>query len=126
MPVSLLHGAAALAIAMSSLSAESDQAEIVETHSDFELVLSEVDVMTSEDPTAQIVGVTDQFRDGEQLLAELFLTEPMLRADLEALKESQEGGVTFRCGEVTLYLVNGWHAVAAETCELVEQEETPQ
>lgn len=119
MPRPFICGAAALALTMASATAQTDQAEIVETHSDFEIVLSELDVVAAEDPTDQIMGITDQFLDGEPLLSELFLTEPMLRADIRALTEASETGTAaFRCREVILYLVNGWHVISGEACDL--------
>lgn len=117
MPGSLFHAAAALAVALSGAADVPDEAEIVDSRQDFEIVLAELDVITPEDPTDRVVGITTQFLDGEPVLSELFLTEPMLRADMRALEDTSETGtVPFRCQEVILYLINGWHVISGESC----------
>lgn len=129
-----MTGMSALALALSvvafvpaAFAGPADEFEVVETRPQMEVVLIDADFLRPEDPSISIFGGTTQFLDGETILIELALDEPITSRTLAALKaEDARGEVRFSCDEATLYLANGTHVALAEGCVPAGQtEETP-
>jgi len=101
--------------------AQEDEFEVVETHSQMEIVLIDADFLRPEDPTTSVFGGTTQLLDSETILIELVLNEPISSEHLNALKASDPDGTTqFLCDQVTLYLANGNYVALGEGCAPTE------
>jgi hypothetical protein len=107
----------ALCLALASPAANAqpeDTLEVVETRAPMEIVLIDADFLRPEDPSTSIFGANTQFLEGETILIELALVEPIGSDELDALRA---GGETyFWCEEAVLYLANGHHVAMAEGC----------
>lgn len=112
-------------LAYEALAQSADQLEIVETRSQVEIVLIDADFLRPEDPSFSIIGGTAQFLDGETILAELEMIQPVSSDELEAMKEAGNGEAGFICEEVVLYLANETHVVAAKGCTAHAVGQTP-
>lgn len=93
----------------------------MESREQFEVVLIDADFPGANDTSDMIIGGTDQFLDNQILIAELTLLDPIAKADLAALKSAApENRTRYQCASVDLYLVEGWHAVTGEGCEIID------
>ena len=115
-PILLLSAACFGALTCGTLAQTEDEMEIVETWSQVEIVLIDSDFLRPEDSSSSIFGGTDQFLDGEMILAELELTEPITSDELACMKEAGGGKASFVCDEAVLYLAKETHVVAAKGC----------
>lgn len=97
-----------------------DRMEIVETRAPLEVALIDADFLRPEDPSRSVFGGTTQFLDGETILIELELIEPIGSSELAALKQA-DGEARFSCDEAVLYLANGTHIALATGCAPTEQ-----
>lgn len=92
-----------------------DRIEMVETRAPMEIALIDADFLRPEDPTRSIFGATTQFLDGQTILIQLELAEPISSLELDALKEAEDQ-VRFSCDEAILYLANRTYVALAKGC----------
>ncbi|WMT87726.1 hypothetical protein NO932_03710 [Pelagibacterium sp. 26DY04] len=97
-----------------------DEIDVVESHSDIEILLEEADFTAAADSSTIVMGTTRQFLDGRPVLAELELIEAITADRLAALKEASDTGVRFQCENAVVYLAEEWHIVGALDCAVHE------
>lgn len=100
-----------------------DEIDVVESHSDIEIVLEDADFVAAAESSTNIFGMTRQFLDGRPILAELELTEAIAADQLAALKDAGDtSAVRFQCEHAVLYLAEEWHVVGALDCAVHEDD----
>lgn len=119
----LLVGATVTALATDEPDRPENAVEI-DVHDNVTIQFSETNVIESGDVISSIVGVSDQFRDGQMIIGEVFFETPMALTDLTAIALANgSSAMAFHCARAGLFQVEGHDVISGQGCVVVPGDE---